>query len=189
MIQLAESGNNIIITNRSSDTAVPKKELTVSANGDFVDLVWGGTLKLSEKYTDVSLAAVYYASAELLRVAIVGAINTRTGDEHYHSWMATMSQTGTAAPATNNIFKNELPGTIVWTHYATGIYRGTLAGAFGTQTKFAYSLTRLSPIGQDYWLEVGFIDENNIQLTVFDAGNAADGILDNAFIELKVKTA
>lgn len=46
----------------------------------------------------------------------------------YKSYIALISQSGTAAP-TLNILSNTL-GNIVWIRSSTGIYRGTLTGAF-----------------------------------------------------------
>ena len=51
----------------------------------------------------------------------------------YTKYIALISQTGSAAP-TVNILENTI-GQIEWTRHSTGVYRGTLTGAFPDATK------------------------------------------------------
>jgi hypothetical protein len=65
-------------------------------------------------------------------------VNNTTSESGYRSYVALMSQTGTAAP-TATILENSL-GDIVWTRNTTGIYYGTLNGAFPIEKTFALSI-------------------------------------------------
>ncbi len=56
-------------------------------------------------------------------------------------YRALLTQTGTDAPVAT-VLENTLGGTVVWTRDDTGLYTGTLAGAFPSATK-----TVLPPIG------------------------------------------
>ena len=63
--------------------------------------------------------------------------NTINGDPvvHYKKYVALMTQTGTAAP-TVVVLENTI-GDIVWTRASTGLYRGTLIGAFTLDKTYA----------------------------------------------------
>jgi len=50
-------------------------------------------------------------------------------------WRGLLSQTGTDAP-TAIVLENSLGGDIVWTYSSTGIYLGTLVGAFPANKTF-----------------------------------------------------
>jgi hypothetical protein len=65
-------------------------------------------------------------------------VNNTTSESGYRSYVALMSQTGTAAP-TATILENSL-GDIVWTRNTTGIYYGTLNGAFPIEKTFTLSI-------------------------------------------------
>jgi hypothetical protein len=62
-------------------------------------------------------------------------VNNTTSDSGYKSYVALISQTGTAAP-TATVLENSL-GDIVWTRNSLGIYYGTLTGAFPSAKTFA----------------------------------------------------
>jgi hypothetical protein len=62
-------------------------------------------------------------------------VNNTSSLSGYKSYVALMSQTGTAAP-TATILENSL-GDIVWTRNSLGIYYGTLTGAFQSGKTFA----------------------------------------------------
>jgi hypothetical protein len=53
----------------------------------------------------------------------------------YKKYVALMTQTGTAAP-TVTVLENSI-GDIVWTRASTGLYRGTLIGAFTLNKTYA----------------------------------------------------
>ena len=68
----------------------------------------------------------------------------------YKSYVAILTQTGTAAPTVATVLDNTLGGTIVWTRTAAGNYTGTLTGAFtasktiGVASPIAFSATAMS---------------------------------------------
>ena len=62
-------------------------------------------------------------------------VNNTSSESGYKSYVALLSQTGTAAP-TAIVLENSL-GDIVWTRNSIGIYYGTLTGAFQSAKTFA----------------------------------------------------
>jgi hypothetical protein len=65
-------------------------------------------------------------------------VNNTSSESGYKSYVALMSQTGTAAPTAVEL-ENSL-GNIVWTRSSAGIYNGTLSGAFPITKTFALSI-------------------------------------------------
>jgi hypothetical protein len=65
-------------------------------------------------------------------------VNNTSSESGYKSYVALMSQTGTAAPTAIQL-ENSL-GNIVWTRSSAGIYNGTLSGAFPITKTFVLSI-------------------------------------------------
>jgi len=82
----------------------------------------------------------------------------------YQSYVVSFSQSGTNAPVVTEIYNTI--GNIVWTRTNTGIYRGTLAGAFP-------SLKTFFPNGQ-YALYVFGIGVRNIAMDIGCGGDCVN---------------
>lgn len=77
-------------------------------------------------------------------------------------YKAFIAQTGTSAP-TMTVIKNELSAAIVWTRSSTGVYVGTLAGAFLAAKTFFPSMNQSLPI-VDRSIFIFRIDDNSISI-------------------------
>lgn len=104
-------------------------------------------------------------------------------------YAAILMQTGTDAPVAT-VLKNTMGGEVVWTYDSTGIYSGTLTGAFGsddTKVMFSNPYTRYDDA---YKGEVKFfrLDANTMQIGVKDeAGSPANGWYgQNLYLEISV---
>lgn len=98
-------------------------------------------------------------------------------------YTALINQSGTTAPVAT-ILHNTLNGNIIWTRDSTGIYIGTLTGAFAENT------TAILINNQDSTktLVGGYATANTIYLTQRDAVspfNLTD-VISNATIEIRV---
>jgi len=87
-------------------------------------------------------AQIKYAildDAGVIRVDASGVVDT-TSSENVppKEYIALLSQVNTDAPIAT-VYKNELGGTVVWTYKTTGVYTGTLAGAFPTNKTTGYA--------------------------------------------------
>lgn len=104
----------------------------------------------------------------------------------YKSYVASITQTGTNAPVAT-VLENTLGGTVVWTRTIAGQYVGTLTNAF-TANKTACFVT--SKNVNDYVSEYNYFLEssniNNIDLTSTTNLGAADSLLLNKIIEVRV---
>lgn len=101
---------------------------------------------------------------------------------------ALITQSGTAAPSVT-AFNNSNPiGTIVWTRSTTGIYAGTLNGAFtmGKTVCFAQSVSAGSTVNVPGNIGFGIATADAVTLmTSVSSGALSDGLL-NASIIIKV---
>lgn len=102
----------------------------------------------------------------------------------YKTYTALLSQSGSNNP-TSIILENTL-GNIVWSRTSTGIYDGTLVGAFPISKSFCM-------IQKDTFISVAPQDESLIKRISNDVirvstggGGFADNILDNTSIEIRV---
>jgi hypothetical protein len=103
----------------------------------------------------------------------------------YKRYVAFLTQDGTSAP-TAIVLENTLGGTVVWTRGGTGLYSGTLAGAFTLQktTVFVSSTYGSSNV---HHLAAYASDVNTITIeTVTGGDSATDGEMDETAIEIRV---
>lgn len=99
----------------------------------------------------------------------------------YKSYVATLTQTGTAAP-TATVLENQLAAAIVWARTGVGVYTGTLTGAF-TANKTVASISQPAT-GK---ATVSRTSANVITVSTFDATPAAaDAILAALVLDVKV---
>ena len=101
---------------------------------------------------------------------------------NYKSYVALISQSGTAAPSIT-ILENTI-GDIVWTRFALGDYRGTLTGAFPSGKVVCLS-------NQIDMLTMTIIQRKNDNVISINTGTPAtttiaDSILNNTSIEIRV---
>lgn len=102
-------------------------------------------------------------------------------------YTALISQSGTSAP-TVTVLENALGGTVVWTRNSTGVYWGTLSGAF-TASKTACIHQKsgqvLASSYTDYYLQ-GDLSNNFLTLRTKQSGSFTDGLLLNDTIKIEV---
>jgi hypothetical protein len=101
---------------------------------------------------------------------------------NYKSYVALISQTGTAAP-TVTILENTI-GDIVWSFQATGEYFGTLTGAFPSGKVITFS-NQIEPLET---ITIQRKNDNAIAITTFTTSTGAgiNGALVNTSIEIRV---
>lgn len=101
---------------------------------------------------------------------------------NYKSYVALISQTGTAAP-TVTILENTI-GDIVWTRFALGDYRGTLTGAFPSGKVVCFS----NQIDMPTMTLIQRKNDDVISINTGTPGTTtiADSILNNTSIEIRV---
>jgi hypothetical protein len=96
-------------------------------------------------YNEIKKMIFQFTSSQRTDIA---ALQTVVGT--YKEYVATVTQTGTAAPAAT-VLNNTLGGTLVWTRSATGTYLATLTGAFPTASKVviipSFTSSDLAPAG------------------------------------------
>lgn len=100
----------------------------------------------------------------------------------YKVYTALLSQSGTNAP-TATVLENTLGGTIVWTRVNTGLYSGTLTGAFTTNKT---ALLNNNPVGG---VSTNVINSSTNEIIIQTRGfsNAqTDNGLTNTSIEIRV---
>jgi hypothetical protein len=100
----------------------------------------------------------------------------------YKVYSALISQTGTSDP-TLTVLTDEITGTIVWTRLSTGVYVGTLTGAFLIAKTFA-TLQR----NADEVNAITRIDNNKLYVTTNSTpgGTSVDGSLSSTPLEIRI---
>lgn len=102
----------------------------------------------------------------------------------YKKYIALISQTSTNAPNANEL-ENTI-GPIVWTRISTGVYHGTLTGAFSAGKTY----TMLSNAVKDNQAVISVVSANVIKIETLEikhpAGTPHDGNLLNNTIEIRV---
>lgn len=97
------------------------------------------------------------------------------------------SQSGTDAPVVT-VKANTLGGAVVWTYDSTGVYFGTLAGAFLASKTIILTPLVAVPGGIENGATIYLArqSDNEISITTNDGGAAADGMLNNTGFKLEV---
>jgi hypothetical protein len=117
-----------------------------------------------------------------VQTANIADANVTTAKLEYKEYVAIISQAGTSAPSVT-VIKNTLGGTIVWTRSLTGVYLGTLAGAFTTNKTIGlitgWGLTGNAGTNLPT-TDVFYIITGNY------AGSYADGVLNNHTLLIRV---
>lgn len=105
---------------------------------------------------------------------------------NYKSYVALITQSGTAAP-TITILENTL-GDIVWTRFTAGGYYGTLTGAFLASKTFVIGGSAdITGGGGDFaTLDIKRLDDDKIYLYTYDNFTVSDNLLNNTSIEIRV---
>lgn len=86
-----------------------------------------------------------------------------------------------------NVLQNTLGGTVVWSNAGTGIYHGTLAGAFTANKTWANFPLTAGIVTVDGTVAVSFISEDVVRLDTDDVdGNNQDMEVDNVCLEIRV---
>ncbi len=115
-------------------------------------------------------------------------VDSKQNNDNPKVYAASFSQSGSGAP-TKVEYKNTI-GAIVWTYSSTGVYLGTLVGAFpsGKVPKLQGFIRQGSSIGSTTLntFEITRISDDVIALGTKTNGAAADGLLVAEFYEIKV---
>jgi hypothetical protein len=103
----------------------------------------------------------------------------------YKEYTALISQTGTSAP-TVTVFKNDLSGAIVWTRSTTGVYIGTLTGAFGVSSNPAV-VGFCQPAGS-YAAQISFryLTDDTVEIKTAESGTLGDTLLNLNSLTIRV---
>jgi hypothetical protein len=167
------SENNLSLYSRSGDllfwangvvkSKISSTGLQVTGNGNF-----SGTVTASP-------ATV---STELATLGQVNAASSRP----YKVYTALLTQSGTNAP-TATVLENTLGGTIVWSRTSTGVYLGTLSGAFLLNKVTVFNTN--GTFQQSF--QGGRSSDNavGVNTTTF-SGALTDGLLNGNSIEIRV---
>jgi hypothetical protein len=99
----------------------------------------------------------------------------------FKQFVGKISQSGTLAP-TVAVISNTLGGTVVWSRVGTGYYRGTLAGAFGTNSAIVF-ITKGLGAGFAFGLAGG----DTVDIYSFNsAGTLSDDVLSGGSLLIQV---
>lgn len=103
----------------------------------------------------------------------------------YETYVALLTQSGTNAPVAT-ILENTI-GDIIWTRVSTGLYKGTLTGAF-LATKTAVYLTNGGNIAPPAIFNTYADTVNTITLKSVraDTGTVTDSLVNTATLEIRV---
>lgn len=124
----------------------------------------------------IALKNIYSKIDEIIRKV------NESPEPTYKVYSALLAQSGEDAP-TATVLENTLGGDIIWERITDGEYSGTLTDAF-TLNKSWSTYPTIS--GQDSTILVDFLDVNTFYISTFSSGVAADNLLDNASIEIRV---
>ena len=103
------------------------------------------------------------------------------GTRPYKVYTALLNQTGTNAPVAT-VLENTLGGTVVWSRNASGVYYGTLSGAFINNKTFVNCSGRYIGFTPIYRL-----DDNRVGLSTSVTGSTyVDNVLENNSVEIRV---
>lgn len=104
------------------------------------------------------------------------------------TFAAAYTQSSTSAP-TLSVFKNQLSALIVWAYTSTGLYTGTLAGAFlsgKVPTQVGIIKAGAANFGTGGTWRITRASDNTITLETFSNNTATDGLLAGDFISFIV---
>jgi len=173
-------------TVNSSNVTFTLANTPADVNGVLV-LLNGVTQYNGIDYT-VSGSTITFTTAPTTGSSIFAYYNTFTasgGGGGPLIYKALLTQTGTDAPVAT-VLENTLGGTVVWTYYGIGDYRGTLSGAFPENDTLlypgiAYATTAPYINASIYPLWVS----NNVVRIQCDDGDQ-DGVLNNLLVKIEV---
>jgi hypothetical protein len=120
---------------------------------------------------------------------ISNASTAAASNTAYLVYTALLTQSGTSAP-TATVLQNTLGGSIVWTRFSAGNYRGTLANAFPNAEKFVGNSGIINAAGGSelYGFVVTRIASSIVvvQTGEYINGGGLDDCLNQTFIEIRV---
>jgi len=134
----------------------------------------------SPALTGTPTAPTATAGTNTTQIATTAFVQSATGN--YKKYVALLTQTSTGAP-TAKVLENTLGGTVVWTYSSTGVYAGTLTGAF-TADKSPVILTSNN---SGVTLTGGASASTNfVGIETRTGGTLTDGLMTDSFIEIRV---
>lgn len=166
-------------------SAITGRIIYVTNNGGYDTQVWCGASNAFVQYGADGFVTLVDKSNGLFVCLNDGWWSyipgfTETSTSKYKEYVATLSQTGTAAPVVT-VKSNNL-GNIVWTRDTTGEYTGTLTGAFTNPT---WLMINNNNIGYQF----AFVQNDNDSIVLITAsvlGVEADSIISDADICIRV---
>jgi len=165
-------------------TLVSMQAQTAPANPVFVK--YQGNV---DNYTGVKQALVALPTSSVASIYDDATIqyNATTGlwevKRDYRDWEVIMTQSSTSAPTVSDLV-NELGGTPVWTHTATGVYTAELDDVFTPGSVFV-DLTvgnATGLVGHAY-----SITDSTVVVKFYDAAGAAAELVGTAYLRTRVK--
>lgn len=166
-------------------TAIEGHKWYAGTGGLKMTLTNTGQLTASKFIGDATLtgtptAPTATAGTNTTQIATTAFVQNAIGN--YKKYVAMLTQTSTSAP-TAKVLENTLGGTVVWTYSSTGVYVGTLTGAF-TADKSPVILTSNN---SGVTLTGGASGSTNfVGIETKVNGTLTDGSMTDSFIEIRV---
>lgn len=168
----------ILGRNKSSETWVIVDDVSLSSEGVTLAL----TADINYMYVALRLVSTtgnaHVNSSFLLKKKSSSAATG--GGASYLVYTALLTQTGTNAPVAT-VLENTLGGTVVWSYDDTGVYVGTLTGAFPADKTVVFGQPRLVSSG-----EYASAYRDNDNMITVEVNDGADNRLSNYSIEIRV---
>ncbi len=184
---VALTGNETIAGVKTFSSNILSNSLS-TAGSDQLTLTSGSTSLIIDDYSSTIIAGGDIKATGFIRTTYLpGQLLKADGNVTvgYKVYTALLSQTGTSAP-TATVLENTLGGTIVWTRSATGIYVGTLSGAFTVDKTLTLMNTGHNVNGFE---GISRVDADSVKVqTYLNGPTYSDGRLSNsgASIEIRV---
>lgn len=123
------------------------------------------------------------------RAALAKGMASWTPARSYKVYTALLTQSGTDAPVAT-VLENTLGGTVVWSYWSIGNYRGTLVGAFPASK----TIIQYDPFAFFSGDGIMYVEKNDDIITVQTRQNlwdgtfptSIDGYLNNTYIQILV---
>lgn len=138
-------------------------------------------IQAPRRTTDTVLMAGNLDAAEATNVITKAAVSDMRG---YKQYTALISQSGTSDPTAIVLGRNEI-GTIVWTRSGTGIYTGTLSGAF-TSNKTWLTVTNTDETSTQTHVRLVRTGANTVLLTTYNGSFTPTDVFTNVALEIRV---
>ncbi|MEN2402300.1 hypothetical protein GKZ90_0021100 [Flavobacterium sp. MC2016-06] len=177
----AGSGRGVAVTLDASGTGVNINS-TVIATGKPLAIQRNSVDVLTVGVSGDTTAKSFIKSGATANDILMGDGSTKTDTRPYKSYVAILTQTGTAIPVAS-VLENSLGGTVVWSRSSAGSFTATLTGAFTLSKTYATFQFQTFSGGLDYTSGI-LTSLNTVNLTTLANGTLTDNA--NGYIEVRV---